>query len=259
MTHLVIPDTHNYHGDDSTRLDWLGQYIEDQQPEVIFIMGDWWDMNSINYFDKYGTLRKEGEKISLDIDAGMNAIRRIFYTYQGANEKRAKQKKKLYVPRIIFIEGNHEDRLNRFINDNPLLEGLLCTVKDILHTHMPGIEWVPYGKSIEVDDILYTHILFSGGRPISGRVNTCGDALKLVDKSIVFVHTHRLEWKQFMRLGSNKLITAFNAGCFIKTQPKYVEASNPNWWSGVSMLEPDGEGNFDMKIISIHTLKSIYA
>ena len=257
--HLIIPDTHNYHGDDRSRIGYLATYISQIKPEVIIIMGDWFDMNSINRFDKTGSLKKEGEKVALDLKAGLNALSDLLKPIRELNQELQSKKKKQYKPRIIFTEGNHEIRLSKFIDQNPVLEGLLTPIEELMteNPYLP-IEYIRYGDFIEVGKILYTHILFNGGRPISGRVNTCGDALRLVDKSVIFCHTHRLEFKQFKRMGSNKLITALNGGCFLENEPEYMYGSHPNWWSGIVKVYPDGKGNFDIETVSLQTLRNFY-
>lgn len=257
--HLVIPDTHNYYGDKSKRVEYLGKYIADIQPEVIMIMGDWFDMHSINRFDKYGTLKKEGEKIAQDLRAGCHALSDLFKPTVVKNFELQAKKKKQYRPAVAFTEGNHEIRLATFLNENPILEGLLTPIEELVseNPHTP-IEYIRYGDFVEVDSILYTHILFNGGRPISGRVNTCGDALRLVDKSVIFCHTHRLEWKQLKRLGSNTLITALNGGCFIEDEPEYMFGSHPNWWTGVIKIFPDKQGGFDLETVSLAALRNTY-
>ena len=225
---LSIPDTHCYDGDNKRRFHWLGKMIVAEQPETIVIGGDWWDMNSVNRFDKLGSMSKEGGRIKLDIQAGSSSMDIVFGYIREHNKKQKELNKKRYVPRVIFLEGNHEARLAKFIEDNPVVAGFVEDIETILER--TKVEFVPYGEIIEIDKILFTHILFNGGRPISGRVNTCGDAIKLVDKSVVFYHTHRFEFKQFKRQGSNILITALNAGCFIDDPlPEYIRVSNPNW------------------------------
>ncbi len=258
---LDIPDTHCYHGDNPARFGYLSKFIADIQPDTVIFKGDWFDMYSINRFNKIGSIKREGERICLDIDAGAQALHTTWNGVSRLNARRRMYKEKQYKPRVIFMLGNHEERLVTFIDENPMLEGVpgldipqvISSIRDI-----PEMEVIAYRKWVEVDDIVFTHIPFNGGRPISGRVNTCGDALKLVDKSSSFSHTHRLEFKQFTRMPSQKLISAFNSGCFIDDPyPEYMIDSNPNWWQGVSLLFPEN-GNFNITTHSLVSLRKRY-
>ena len=77
-THLVIGDAHVHDGDDFSRFGWLGRFIVDKKPDEIIIMGDWWDMFSINRFDKPGSVGKEGARLKKDITAGDIALSTLF-------------------------------------------------------------------------------------------------------------------------------------------------------------------------------------
>jgi hypothetical protein len=45
--------------------------------------------------------------------------------------------------KFIILEGNHEDRMTRYINANPACEKML-EVPISLHLERRGIQWVPY-------------------------------------------------------------------------------------------------------------------
>ncbi len=255
-THLVIGDAHTHDGDDFSRFMWLGKFIVDKKPDEIIIMGDWWDMFSINRFDTPGSLEKEGARVLLDLEAGQEAFDILFTPLAGHNMERKRNRKGAYHPAITFFHGNHENRIQKFISENPILEGLL-EPEGILFLH--GVnEVIDYGEYHEIDGLLYTHIPFKGGRPVSSVVNTCGAVIPVVARSVLFGHTHRLEWKQFKRIGDPILQTAMNVGCFIKTVPQYAEASNPHWWSGVLLLHVGEGGRFNFETYDLQRLEEMY-
>lgn len=247
-THLVIPDSHTNKYDNTDRFFNLGLEILKRKPDKIIILGDFFDFESINKFDKPGSLAKEGQRIIDDIKAGLSSYELFLWRILSGIKKSAKTKKRAYKPEVIFCEGNHEYRLKRLAIDNAIFEGLF-DLENKLNEIYP-CKYISYGEYIEVDGILYTHIPHKNGLPIQSVVNTCGSVLDLVDKSVVFGHTHRLEFKQRMRVGHNNLITAYNAGCFFEGVMDYVKTSNPPWWKGISILKVNN-GSFDIETISM--------
>ena len=71
--HMVIPDTQVKPGVAIDHLEWAGKYAQEKQPDVIVMIGDWWDMPSLSSFDK-GKMAFEGRRYVNDIKAGRQAI-----------------------------------------------------------------------------------------------------------------------------------------------------------------------------------------
>ena len=256
-THLVIPDSHTHINDDLSRFLALGRLIVASKPDKINILGDFGEFGSLCYYTKPGGLEREGMRIKDDIQACIDAYTLLMCPVDCYNRKQVKLRSKQYKPEVNFLEANHEYRLRRLAETDAVFEGLV-DLKGHLKTVYP-LNWYEYGDYAKVDGVLYTHVPFKFGSPIQSVVNTCGTALDLVDRSVVFGHTHRLEIKQKIREGSNKLITALNAGCFFSHLPKYVEKSNPNWWRGVVLLRVDeASGAFDIETISLERLLAEY-
>ena len=51
---LVVPDSHATPGVPNHRYEWLGRLANDQGVDVVVDIGDWFDMNSLNAYDKPG-------------------------------------------------------------------------------------------------------------------------------------------------------------------------------------------------------------
>src|SRR5690606_5376795 len=98
---------------------WVGNYIAAKKPDVIVMIGDWYDMQSLSSYDK-GMLSAEGRRVKADIDAGDAALE-ILESYIKSG--------KGYKPRKVVTLGNHEDRINRFVNTHPEFDGYIGTDK----------------------------------------------------------------------------------------------------------------------------------
>lgn len=247
-THLAIGDCHVQQADDLVRFTLLNKLIKQRRPDKIIFIGDLIEMDSLSSFAKPGSKEKENKRLQQELHQARLAIQ---ITLRSLPKK--------YNPEIYFCEGNHEYRLQRFYDENPIFENLISLPHWLENTlGSRNATWIPYGRYANVDGVFYTHIPFRNGYPIASVVNTTGAALQLVDSSVVFGHTHRLEAKQALRVGTFKLITALNIGCYFEHVPKYVEKSNPHWWRGVVLLTVYSPGQFDYETISLTQLKALY-
>ena len=109
---LVIPDTQIRPGVPINHLDCLGRYIAEKRPDVVVHLGDHWDMPSLSSYDK-GKAAAEGRRVMKDIQAGNLALARLTSGFVRKN----------YNPRRIILRGNHEERLDRYLNDHAELTG----------------------------------------------------------------------------------------------------------------------------------------
>lgn len=122
-------------------------------------MGDNADFPSISRHSPIGSLDKEGKRLASDIEAAIRADQLLF---EGMGKFRPK--------RMVRLRGNHEDRLDRYLQENPVLEGILG-----LHL-LCDDDWeiVPFSNGapgvIVIDGISYAHYFANPntGRPIGG-------------------------------------------------------------------------------------------
>lgn len=252
-THLIIPDAHAQPGQDNERFSWLGELIVDIKPDVVINIGDWFDLPSLCSYDK-GTKSFEGRRLRSDLDAGIDALDRVM-----APIKKAKRK----LPRFIALEGNHEYRLTKAIEHNPVeLEKIITT--DAFQFETYRWEFVPYvGKTpacFSIDNVLYAHYLT---RPGSDRaVSNEHHAYNLIYESmsnIVVGHKHTLDWTLRTKVDGSP-IQGICSGCYIDDFPDYAGESAKHWWSGVVVLEnlePD-TGYFEPRFITMKSIQREY-
>ena len=88
----------------------------------------------------------------------------------------------------IYIMGNHEDRIDRYINDRcPEMAGLIGTdLKDSLHLRDRGYQVIPYRDHYYHDGVWYTHDTGSAG------LNAHRSSLNRYQDTVVIGHTHRM-------------------------------------------------------------------
>ena len=122
--HLVIPDTQIKPGSPTDHLAWVGEYIVEKKPEVIVQLGDFADMPSLSSYD-FGKIQFEGRRYKKDIDAAHQAMNVLCQPMIDYNQRQRRNKHKMYRPEMHLTKGNHSNRINRAIENDPKLDGLM--------------------------------------------------------------------------------------------------------------------------------------
>lgn len=164
MKHFVIPDCQVKPEHDTRYLTYVGQYIIEKKPEVIICLGDFADMSSLSSYDR-GSKAFEGRRYRADITAARNSMECLLSPIWSYNAKARKHHKERYTPRFVLTLGNHEQRINRAINADAILDGTI-SVKDLGYEEY-GWEVHEFLDVVVIDGIAYSHYFTSGllGRP----------------------------------------------------------------------------------------------
>jgi predicted phosphodiesterase len=232
---LVVGDAHIDEEQSLDRFKALGNKIKSDQPDLVVIIGDFLSMNCLSEWDRNKRAKMEGLRYNLEIDAGNRAL-----DLMGDCN-------------MVYIEGNHEDRLPRYFAVDPTFEGTNSIEKD-LELAARGIQWVPYKKCLTVCGVSFTHIpIMSNGKAI-GNPNVAQKALKLFHNSVVFGHTHTLDHAAEHRHGAPHLNQALAVGCFFEHVDDYAKGSMTNYWRGIVDLNLYGPNRFDVSTTSMSEL-----
>lgn len=252
MKHLFIPDVQAKEGVDLEHLSWIGQYIVDKKPDVIICIGDFADMPSLSSYDK-GKLKFEGRRYKKDIAAAKKAMDLLLGPLREYNERMAHQHKARYKPRMVLTLGNHEERIQRAINDNSELDGLMS------YNDLPYEDWEVHDflEPVFIDGVCYTHYMANPmtGRPYGGMASTI---LKNVGHSFVVGHAQKLEVAT-RHLTTGQQQWGIIAGACYTHDEDYKGYQGNNHWRGMILLHRVKDGNFDPCFISLDYLKEKYS
>ena len=249
-THCVIPDVQAKEGQDFTFLSNVGKYIVDKKPDTIICLGDFADMPSLSSYDK-GKKDFEGRRYTKDIAAATEAMNALLDPILMVNMRARKNKEKQYFPRMVLTLGNHENRIDRAVNDDPKLDGLIST------WDLPYNSWevVPYLQVINIDGINYSHFFTSGvmGRPI-------GNAKLLLQKkhqSCVQGHVQTMDIATDYRADGTPIIGLF-AGCCYEHDENYLGPQGNKHFRGIHFLYEVQDGSFYHHAITLKYLNDKY-
>lgn len=239
---LVVGDVHISAGQDLTRAKLLGRAIDDLRPQRVVFIGDLMTFDSLSAWDKDKRKKMEGRRYQKDIDAGKRFLALL--------DDNGGHKCKDY----ILTEGNHEDRLWRYLDLQPLFEGAVDYREDLGITHWTH---VPYKEHFNYKGVHFTHVpINESGKPVGG-VNACNRSLAIYQHSVVFGHTHKLASVAVHRHGSAHLNQALNVGCFFEHIDDYALGSITSYWRGIVLLDHYKVGRFNWSPISLGKLRKL--
>lgn len=244
--HCVIPDTQQKEGVRSDHLEWVGNYIVDKKPDVIVHIGDHWDMPSLSSYDK-GKMSFEGRRYTKDVESGRKAMERLVKPIQDYN-RTAREK---YEPEMHFCMGNHEIRIERFVDLNPEL----CDKVGISDLGIADFGWKvhPFLKVVEVDGIEYAHYFASGayGKPVS----SAAALLRLRQKSATMGHTQKVDIA--MHPGTHNI--GLFAGCCYLHDEAYLGPQGNEVRRQIIIKHEVEDGTYDPMMVSLRYLEKAYS
>lgn len=259
-TTLVIPDAHVAPGQDMKRFSSLGNLIIDRRPDVIISLGDFATLESLSAWDQGKAGKMEGRRYSEDCKACISAIDLMLSPLRRLQARQKKAKEPIYAPRIVFIEGNHEDRIERYVSTKPELSEHLDIEKDLQLEESGFTDFVPYRGFIEIEGVLFTHAVMNAANQACSGKTALSAIAQSVSKSVVIGHLHRFEAVNHYRHGADDIIQIVSAGGFFEHVDDYADGGLNAYWRGVLLLHhiQDKPGRFDLEQISIERLKSIW-
>lgn len=249
-TVVVIPDSHSIPGRNNDRAIWIGKLIADVKPDMVIHLGDSADMPSLCSYEK-GTRNFQGRSYRADVDSHLDFQSKLW------DEVRKKKKK---LPKRVFLEGNHEHRIEKALDTSPELEGTISFNDLELDYFYDEVVRYKGGTPGVYEDsgIYYAHYFTSGvmGRPVSGE----HQAYTLLTKKFASCtqgHTHTYDHCIRTSEGG-RVIQGLVAGCFQDYWADWAGEVNNQWYRGCFIKRKVEDGNYDLQQISISSLKKEY-
>ena len=153
---------------------------------------------------------------------------------------------------VHYLEGNHEDRIERWVVDQTMRNErdgeflrTLVSPEFLLQLGERGIKYYRRGEyhmgleepgMIKLGKIFFVH-------QMSGAKNAAAKSLEVTAGNIVFGHTHREDSATLVFPGVG-LVKAWNPGCLCKRQPLWRHSSPTNWSHGYGVELVSKSGNF---------------
>lgn len=247
---LVIGDLHQdpRHPEKIDVLTWIARYASEQRFDRIVQIGDWSTWDSVNQHDRNDTYKARLKpSIRQDMD-NLVASHRAFRAAMDPD----------YKPKLTFVQGNHEYRLERFENAHPEAYGTHTLERDQVFVQF-GWQIRPYGELFYVEGVAFTHHPTNGaGRAYGGKT---GPQRAANDSTVPIVsgHTHRRQIHDCPKIGGD-VISMVEVGCAMPwgTLESYAAHSNTGWWWGVCDMTVQQGAITDIGFTSMIALEHRY-
>lgn len=223
---IVIPDVQVPFQDDRS-MAAVEKYMADHTWDEYINLGDFMDFNCISSFNK-GQLRKiEGQTIHDDYEVGNEILDRHQKIIRKRNPK----------AKFTLLEGNHDFRIERYIDENPQTKGSI-EVEVGLHLKERGFKYVrcyQKGETYNIGNAYFTHGLYANETHAKKHVDRFG-------VNIFYGHTHDVQSSSKVIMGKDKTIVGQSLGCLCRYDQSYIKGNPTNWQHafGIFYFMPDG-------------------
>jgi hypothetical protein len=224
-----------------------------EKPDVVVHIGDFADMESLSSYDK-GKKSFEGRRYRADIEAAHAGMEALLGPLNDYNARRAATKHGPYRPRLVLTMGNHEERIARTINEEPMLDGAIG-LGDLKYVEY-GWEVYKFLKVVVIGGVAFAHYFQTGvmGRPAS----SAQAQLNKKHMSCVAGHQQGRQMAQAYR-ADGRQITSIIAGSCYEHKEGYLGEQGNEHWHGVLMLNNVEDGCFDEQFVPLAEVKKKYA
>ena len=225
------------------------RYISDIRLDGVVIGGDMLDMDAISFWDVDKPGRKEGKRLGDEWGAGNGWLSRLIDAARNKN-KRAK---------IWYLQGNHEFRVDRYIEKHPEQTGEM-EVPVKLELDKKRVEWVrswERNETVRIGKFEVSHGHWTNVHHAKKHVEAYGC-------NIFYGHTHSVQEFPLQYRGRDKTIVGASSGCMCNYELAYMRGRPNNWQQGFRefIVRPDGGFQdwytkiFDHKFTGLRTMKT---
>lgn len=166
---LILPDCH-VPFEDKRAFDLVLEVGKFIKPKHLVLIGDFADFYAVSSHSRNPLRRNQLPAEIMSCNARLDQLDAL-----GATNK-------------LYVEGNHEDRLRRYLQDHaPEMFGIV-SVKQLFQLSRRGWTHIPYQKHGRIGKLYLTHDTGTAGR------NSTFKAIDTYQHSVVIGHSHRMQY-----------------------------------------------------------------
>lgn len=231
-TALVIPDCHIPF--ESDLYDVMLKIARLVPLSEIVLLGDYIDLYGLSFYDKHPDLGDVADLFERELECTNVRLDEL-------DELAVTQRKRGADPvRKIYLEGNHEYRMVKFLDKNAQALRKRVKLRNELGLHQrPKWKWVPFTKT-QIYNVLNCGLLARHCPPVGG---TARNVAKQSGASVIYGHTHQYEIGTFVHKLTGDVHYAINAGWLGNGEERvfdYVQ-NRPNWSTAFGFVHAVGK------------------
>lgn len=236
---LIIPDCHIPY-EDKRAYQLMLDIAVDQEISEVVILGDYADFYDITSHPKDPGM---GTKLIDEVSAVQARLMELRALFPKA--------------RIVYIEGNHEYRLGRYIRDRAHeLFGLIDTYT-LLGLKTLNIDFIPYGPNQKHPVMGST--LYARHEPIAGGTHCAYGTVVKAQASVIFGHTHRIQEAQIVSIDGQNFRGISCGWLGDESDPVMGYVKNHHQWAkAFSILNLLEDGTWFNHLLHIINYKTVY-
>lgn len=200
------------------------EYVKDLKPDVFVFGGDNLDMEVVSHWTKGKHRRIEGTRLKEDYDG---FTRDILEPLERVLPDGCRK---------IFLEGNHELWVERYIDEHPEVEGFFEVRRNL---PLDDWEWYDYGTAAEVGKLFFIHGEFVNQHNAMKTVQTFG-------RNVVYGHGHTLQAFVATTPLDVQSHMAMQIPCTCEINPHYRKNRPNGWLNGFGVFYNLPNGNFNL-------------
>lgn len=229
---LIIPDVHSKNYDKKAWGAMIAYARSHPFTHVVFL-GDLLEGDAVSAHNKGKLKLLEGQRLADDYAFAGKLLDEV----RGAVGDSAD---------ITLIKGNHEWRVDRYIEEHPEMDGLINVEKglDLKRRNVRLVEAYPKGQLFRIGKLYFTHGIYIGGNHAKKHVDVFG-------VNIVYGHTHEVAIHSKVQYGKGKAHAAYNLGCLCRYDQAYLAGSPTNWQHAFGEAFVRDDGKFHLNIYTI--------
>lgn len=232
---IVLPDPHVPQHDKPV-WDALLRYMRMESFDGWICLGDLMDFNQVSKWTKNNIRKIKDAPLKKDYDAAnqwLDELQSALGPVAGRNG--------------VLIEGNHDYRIEMYIDEFPQFEGLL-EVPTNLRLDERGIKWVPYWSEGEIYP--KGHAVFCHGKWVN--LHHAKQHAEKFGTNVFYGHVHDIQSHSYERLGDDSTFVGQSLGCLCEYDQGYIRGARITKWQqgfGVFYFLPNG--NFTYYVVRI--------
>jgi len=201
------------------------KFLRDFQPNRIVWGGDIASVDSISYYNNQKPRLAEGRRYSDDVAITRREIRKVQKAVPNAQHD--------------YLIGNHEFRVQRYVDEHPAMEGVMDWAVNVGLRSDFGMNVIPFNKVLKVGKAAFIH----------GWYWTMQHAKKTVlqyGNNIFYghVHEHQVAVHNFQHREDGMGTMAMSVACLSDINPDYRHNMPTRFQNGLLILDLHRDGTF---------------
>jgi predicted phosphodiesterase len=230
---VILPDVHLDSDKIPRPYGVAKQYIKETGADDIVLLGDFLDMSAISHWNETNLKSREGKRVTKEME---RANLELDFLQQHSQQ-------------VYYIFGNHEAWVDRYVEKNPELEGLL-DLRALLNLKGRKIPVTDNNKFLKIGKMNFTHGLYTNKYHATKHVQTVG-------ANVCYGHQHGFQ-VDTMVMHMQLPHAGYGLGCLCENNPEYLKGRPNNWTNQFGIMYYDTKsGQYNLNPVTIVNGKCI--